>query len=54
MQYRDGYRIIPEVITSTLAFSKGEKGWWEDKLYESLMDGNVFTPTVAPTAWKKV
>ena len=54
VQYRDGYRIIPEVITSTLAFAKGEKGWWGDKLYESLMDGNVFTPTVAPTVWKKV
>ena len=54
VQYRGGYRIIPEVITSALAFAKGEKGWWDDKLYESLMDGNVFTPTVAPTAWKKV
>ena len=54
VQYRDGYRIIPEVITSTLAFAKGEKGWYGDNLYESLMDGNVFTPTVAPTVWKKV
>ena len=54
VQYRDGYRIIPEVITSTLAFAKGEKGWWGGNLYESLMDGNVFTPTVAPTVWKKV
>ena len=49
-----GLTWLPEVITSTLAFSKGEKGWWGDKLYESLMDGNVFTPTVAPTVWKKV
>lgn len=48
------YRIISETITATLAFSKGEKGWLGDKLYESLMDGNVFTPTVAPTVWKKV
>ena len=54
VQYRDGYRIIPETITATLAFSKGERGWWRDVLYESLMDGNVFTPAVSPTVWQKV
>jgi hypothetical protein len=30
--YRDGFRIIPEIITATLAFSEGEIGWWKDKL----------------------
>lgn len=54
VQYRDGYRIIPETITATLAFSKGERGWWGDVLYESLMDGNVFTPEVSPSVWQKV
>ncbi len=53
-RYCNKYRIISETITATLAFSKGEKGWYRDNLYESLMDGNVFTPTVAPTVWKKV
>lgn len=54
VQYRDGYRIIPDTITATLSFAKGERGWWEDALYESLMDGNVYTPEAAPNVWQKV
>ena len=27
IDYRDGYRIIPETITVTTAFSEGEDGW---------------------------
>ena len=46
--YREGYRIIPEVITVTTAFSKGECGWWGDKLYESHADANVYTPAGYP------
>ena len=52
--YRDGYRIIPEVITATLAFSKGEYGWWGDALYRSKVDGNVYTPAVYPDNWEMV
>ena len=52
--YRDGYRIIPEVITATLAFSKGEYGWWGDALYRSKVDGNVYTPAVYPDNWEVV
>lgn len=52
--YRDGYRIIPEVITVTTAFSKGEYGWWGDKLYESLADANVYTPAGYPNNWREV
>lgn len=52
--YRDGYRIIPEVITATLAFSKGEYGWWGDALYRSKVDGNVYTPAVYPDNWEAV
>ena len=51
--YRDGFRIIPEIITATLAFSKGECGWWGDRLYESLMDGNVYAPDAYPAGWKE-
>lgn len=47
-----GYREIPEVITVGLAFSKGECGWWQGTLYESLIDNNVWTPTVYPAGWK--
>lgn len=49
--YKDGFRIIPEVITATLAFSKGEIGWWKDKLYCSKVDGNVYNPDVYPDNW---
>ena len=52
--YREGYRIIPEVITVTTAFSKGEYGWWGDKLYESLADANVYTPAAYPNNWREV
>ena len=52
--YKLGYRIIPEVITSTLAFSKDEIGWWGDKLYKSLLDANVYTPEQYPAGWEVV
>ena len=44
LNYKEGYRIIPEVITVGTAFSKGELGWWNNDLYESLVDSNVYTP----------
>lgn len=53
ISYRDGFRIIPGVITATLAFSEGECGWWEDKLYRSLVHGNVYTPAVYPANWEE-
>ena len=28
IQYKQGYRIIPEVITAGQAFALGELGWW--------------------------
>ena len=52
--YREGYRIIPEVITSTLAFALDEIGWWGDKLYKSLLDANVYTPEQYPAGWEVV
>lgn len=52
--YRDGFRIIPEVITATLAFSEGECGWWGDTLYRSTVNGNVYTPAVYPANWELV
>lgn len=50
--YRAGHRIIPDVITVGLAFSKGETGWWEDVLYRSKKDNNVYPPTVRPEDWE--
>lgn len=52
--YRDGYRIIPEVITVGTAFSKGERGWWDGELYSSILDANVWTPQANPSGWEKV
>lgn len=51
ISYKDGIRIIPEVITATLAFSEGEYGWWGDKLYRSKANGNAYTPAVYPANW---
>ena len=52
--YRDGYRIIPEVITVGLAFADGEKGWWGDVLYRSKQNANVSTPEQYPDGWEIV
>lgn len=54
LAYKNGYRIIPEVITTTLAFSEGECGWWGDTLYRSKVSGNVYTPAVYPDNWEEV
>ena len=54
ISYKDGFRIIPEVITATLAFSECECGWWEDKLYRSVVNGNVYTPAVYPANWEAI
>lgn len=51
IDYREGYRVIPEIITSGTAFANGERGWWMDDLYESTLDNNVWTPTAYPAGW---
>lgn len=50
------YREIKDGMLSTEAFAKGEIGWWKEKdnLYESLFDGNVYTPDSYPAGWEKV
>lgn len=53
IQYKQGYRIIPEVITASQAFALGELGWWGDSLYKSLLNSNVWTPEGYPTGWEK-
>lgn len=52
--YKDGIRIIPEIITTGLAFSKDELGYWGDTLYKSLIDNNVWTPISYPQGWEKL
>ena len=52
--YKLGDRIIPETITAGLAFAKDERGWWNDVLYKSLIDANVWTPEQYPDGWEVV
>ena len=54
LDYKDGYRIIPEVITVSLAFAKGECGWWNGVLYRSKVDANVYNPSVYAANWEVV
>ncbi len=54
IEYREGYRIIPETITVGLAFAKDECGWWGDALYKSLIDSNVYTPAAYGAGWELV
>ena len=54
LPYKDGYRIIPEVITAPEAFAKDECGWWDGVLYRSRVNGNVYTPAVYPDNWEAV
>lgn len=51
IQYKDGYRIIPAVITASAAFALDELGWWGDQLYKSLIAANTYTPEQYPTGW---
>lgn len=54
INYRKGYRIIPEVITVGLAFALDECGWWGDILYKSKLAANTYTPEQYPAGWEKV
>ena len=54
IEYKDGYRIIPQTITVGTAFAKDEYGWWNDVLYKSLINANVYTPDVYPAGWEIV
>lgn len=54
INYKEGHRIIPEVITVGLAFSKDETGWWNGMLYRSLRDANTYTPEQYAAGWEIV
>lgn len=53
IDYRDGYRVIPSVITAGTAFSLDELGWWGGKLYKSKLAANVYTPEQYPAGWEE-
>lgn len=52
--YKDGIRIIPATITAGQAFAKGECGWWNDAVYESVIEANTYTPAQYPAGWELV
>ena len=54
IEYKDGYRFIPDTLTVTTAFAKDEFGWWNGVLYKSLVDANVYTPAVYRANWEEV
>ena len=53
IDYRVGYRVIPVTITATAAFALGELGWWDGKVYKSLLAANVYTPEQYPAGWEE-
>ena len=53
LAYLDGWRRIPEVITTSLAFALGECGWWEGVLYRSRVNGNIYTPAQYADNWER-
>ena len=54
LNYKNGERIIPEVISAEEAFAKGELGYWKDTLYKSLYDANVWNPEQFMAGWEIV
>ena len=54
LDYKDGYRIIPEIITVSTAYALEECGWWQGVLYRSRVAANVYTPAQYPDNWERV
>ena len=54
INYRNGYRVIPETITTGTAFALNECGWWGETLYKSILDNNVWTPEANASGWEVV
>lgn len=56
LDFIDGIRIIPNVISVTEAFGLEELGFWKEdgKIYKSLLSANVYTPKEYPSGWEEV
>ena len=53
IDYRDGDRVLPSVITAGAACAMDELGWWGGKLYKSKLAANVYTPEEYPAGWEE-
>lgn len=49
-----GYPMWSQPVGAHDAYNKGDIVNYNDTLYESLIDGNVYSPDVYPTGWKEV
>lgn len=49
-----GYPVWSQPTGAHDAYNKGDIVDYNDKLYESLMDGNVYSPEAYPAGWKEV
>ena len=49
-----GYPIWNRPSGAHDAYNKGDVVSYNDKLYESTIDGNVYSPDEYPTGWKKL
>jgi hypothetical protein len=47
---------VPEWVQpdATTAYKKGDKVMFEGKIYESTIDGNVWSPTAYPQGWQEI
>ena len=52
INYKDGVRVIPDVISAAEAFALDELGWWGGAIYKSLIAANVYTPDASPQGWE--
>ena len=52
INYKDGVRVIPNVISAAEAFALDELGWWNGAIYKSLIAANVYTPEQYPNGWE--
>ena len=52
INYKDGVRVIPDVISAAEAFALDELGWWDGAIYKSLIAANVYTPDTYPQGWE--
>lgn len=53
IEYKEGYRIIPNAMTVATSFTKGEIGIWNNQKYKSLYDNNIWTPEEDLASWRK-
>lgn len=49
----DGQVLPWEQPDSTNAYMTGDKVWYNNEMYESLVDNNVWSPEAYPAGWRK-